>query len=264
MVEDGSVRVIERVCLVLDCFTKQQPRLQVGDIRDRTGLPATTVARILKNLVAQRLLEREGNDYRLGLRVLVWSAPAKAASDLIMAAGPVIDHVRDLTGETTGVYVRQGAVRVGVAATLSERSIIYNGYVGQVMPMHAGAAGKTLMAFSEQALSSALDAGLTRFTDATITDAAALRRELETVRAQGWAYASEEREPGLSSIAAPILDSAGEITATITVGGPTFRLSPAAAAEFGPLIAAAGISISQRLGYVGHLADHPAPTTNGH
>lgn len=48
MVEDGSVRVIERVCLVLDCFTKQQPRLQVGDIRDRTGLPATTVARILK------------------------------------------------------------------------------------------------------------------------------------------------------------------------------------------------------------------------
>lgn len=264
MVEDGSVRVIERVCLVLDCFTKQQPRLQVGDIRDRTGLPATTVARILKNLVAQRLLEREGNDYRLGLRVLVWSAPAKAASDLIMAAGPVIDHVRDLTGETTGVYVRQGAVRVGVAATLSERSIIYNGYVGQVMPMHAGAAGKTLMAFSEQALSSALDAGLTRFTDATITDAAALRRELETVRAQGWAYASEEREPGLSSIAAPILDSAGEITATITVGGPTFRLSPTAAAEFGPLIAAAGISISQRLGYVGHLADHPAPTTNGH
>ncbi len=259
MVDEGSVRVIERVCLVLDCFSKERPRLQVGDLRDLTGLPPTTVGRIVKSLVSQRLLEREGNHYRLGLRVLVWSAPAKAASDLIVAAGPVIDHIRDLTGETTGIYVRQGAVRVAVAAALSDRSIVYNGYVGQVMPLHAGAAGKTFMAFDPDALRSALDAGLTRYTDATTTDAAELRRSLETVRRDGWSYTSEEREAGLSSLAAPILDSTGEITAAIAVGGPTFRLTAAAAAEFGPLVATAGMSISQRLGYVGHLSDAPAP-----
>lgn len=259
MADEGSVRVIERVCLVLDCFSKERPRLQIGDVRELTGLPATTVARIVKNLVAQRLLERDGTHYRLGLRVLVWSAPAKAASDLIVAAGPVIDHIRDLTGETTGIYVRQGAVRVGVAAAMSDRSIIYNGYVGQVMPLHAGAAGKTFMAFDSAALKSALDAGLTRYTDATTTDAAQLRRELETVRRHGWSYSSGEREPGLSSLAAPIFDSAGDITSAITVGGPTFRLTATAAEEFGPLIAAAGTSISQRLGYVGHLSDEATP-----
>lgn len=258
MADEGSVRVIERVCLVLDCFSKERPRLQVGDLRDLTGLPPTTVARIVKSLVSQGLLEREGNSYRLGLRVLVWSAPAKAASDLIVAAGPVIEHIRDLTGETTGVYVRQGAVRVGVAAALSDRSIIYNGYVGQVMPLHAGAAGKTFLAFDPDALRSALDVGLTRYTDATITDAAELRRALETVTRDGWCYTSEEREPGLSSLAAPILDSTGDITAAIAVGGPTFRLTSTAAAEFGPLLASAGMSISQRLGYVGHLASEPA------
>lgn len=257
MADEGSVRVIERVCLVLDCFSKERPRLQIGDVRELTGLPATTVARIAKSLVSQRLLERDGNYYRLGLRVLVWSAPAKAASDLIVAAGPVIDHIRDLTGETTGIYVRQGAVRVGVAVAASDRSIIYNGYVGQVMPLHAGAAGKTFMAFDSEALKSALDAGLTRFTSATTTDAADLRRQLESVRLAGWSYTSEEREPGLSSLAAPIFDSAGDITAAITVGGPTFRLTATAADEFGPLIATAGMSISQRLGYVGHL-DQPA------
>lgn len=258
MAEDGSVMVIERVCVVLDCFTKKQPRLQVGEIRELTGLPATTVSRILQNLVSQRLLERDGNSYRLGLRVLVWSAPARAASDLMVAAGPVIDHVRDLTGETTGIYVRQGAVRVGVAIAMSERSIVFNGYVGQVMPMHAGAAGKAFMAFDPEALAAALTAGLTRYTDATTTDAAELRRALEVVRRDGWSYTSEEREAGLSSIAAPIFDSAGDITATIAVGGPTFRLTTAAAAELGPLIATAGLSISQRLGYVAHLNDQDA------
>ncbi|KAA0082667.1 IclR family transcriptional regulator [Mycolicibacterium sp. P9-64] len=255
MTDEGSVRVIERVCLVLDCFSKQQSRLQVGEIRELTGLPATTVARIVKNLVTQRLLERDGNDYRLGLRVLVWSAPARAGSDLIVAAGPIIDHIRDLTGETTGIFVRQGAVRVGVAVAMSERSIIFNAYVGQVMPMHAGAAGKTFMAFDPEALTAALQAGLTRYTDATTTDAAELRRALEVIRQNNWSYASEEREPGLSSIAAPIFDSAGNITATIAVGGPTFRLTAAAAAEFGPLVATAGLSISERLGYVAHLND---------
>jgi DNA-binding IclR family transcriptional regulator len=255
MTDEGSVRVIERVCLVLDCFSKQRARLQVGEIRELTGLPATTVSRIVKSLVSQRLLERDGNDYRLGLRVLVWSAPARAASDLMVAAGPVIDQIRDLTGETTGIYVRQGAVRVGVSVAMSERSIVFNAYVGQVMPMHAGAAGKTFMALDPEALAAALHAGLTRYTGATTTDAAELRRELEIVRRDAWCYTSEEREPGLSSIAAPIFDSAGDITATIAVGGPTFRLDAAAAAEFGPLIAAAGLSISQRLGYVAHLSD---------
>jgi IclR family transcriptional regulator, acetate operon repressor len=262
MPDEGSVRVIERVCLVLDCFSKERPRLQIGDVRERTGLPATTVARIVKNLVAQRLLERDGSYYRLGLRVLVWSAPAKAASDLIVAAGPVIEHIRDLTGETTGIYVRQGAVRVVVAAAMSDRSIIYNGYVGQVMPLHAGAAGKTFLAFDAEALRSALGAGLTRYTDATTTDAARLRRELETIRREGWSYTSEEREPGLSSLAAPIVDSRGEIAAAIAVGGPTFRLTSAAAAEFGPLVATGGISISQRLGYVGHLGSTPEPVNH--
>lgn len=250
MADEGSVRVIERVCLVLDCFSKEQPRLQVGEIRDLTGLPTTTVSRIVRNLVSQRLLERDDNHYRLGLRVLVWSAPARSASDLMVAAGPVIEHIRDLTGETTGIYVRQGAVRVAVAMAMSERSIVFNGYVGQVMPMHAGAAGKTFMAFDSEALAAALAAGLPRYTDATTTDAADLRRALEVVRRDGWSYTSEEREPGLSSIAAPVFDSAGDITATIAVGGPTFRLTAAVSAEFGPLIATAGLSISQRLGHV--------------
>ena len=79
MAEESSVRVLERACEVLDCFTRRQPRLQIGDIRRITGLPATTVARLVRTLVAQELLQRDGNEYQLGLRVMVWTAPAAAA-----------------------------------------------------------------------------------------------------------------------------------------------------------------------------------------
>lgn len=259
MAEDGSVRVVERACLVLDCFSEQQPRLQIADIRRLTGLPATTVARIAKTLVALDLLEREGDEYRLGLRVLVWQAPATAGSDLIAAAGPLVEQVRDHTGETTGVYVRQGAQRVAVAAASSHRSIIYRGYVGQVMPLHAGSAGRVFMAFDDAAFDAAIRAGLTRYTDRTVTDADVLAEELARVRERGWAYSVEDREPGLSSLAAPVFGASGDVIAALAVGAPSFRLTDEAAEEYGPVVATAALALSQRLGYVTHLVGRTAP-----
>lgn len=253
MAEENSVRVLERACQVLDCFTRQRPRLQIADIREITGLPATTAARIVRTLVAQELLQRDGNDYRLGLRVMVWTAPAAAASDLLAASGPTVEQIRDVTRETTGIYVRRGASRVSVSIVLSDLSVIYNGYVGQVMPLHAGAAGKVFMAYDAAARNAALQAGLTTYTQNTPTDPAAIDAQLTEARSAGWVFSAEEREAGLNSLAAPIFDSDGHIAAAIAIGGPSLRLTPRAASEFGPVILAAGLAISRRLGYAADL-----------
>jgi IclR family transcriptional regulator, acetate operon repressor len=247
--EENSVRVLERACEVLDCFTRLEPRLQIGDIRRITGLPATTVARLVKTLVAQELLQRDGNDYRLGLRVMVWSAPAVAASDLLAAGAPVAEQIRDTTGETTGIYVRHGATRVNVCVALSRLSVIYNGFVGQVMPLHAGAAGKVFMAYDAIAREAANTAGLTAYTEHTPTDPASIEAQMKDARSAGWLFAGEEREAGLSSLAAPIFDSDGRIAAAIAIGAPSFRLGARDAPGLGPTLAAAGLAISRRLGH---------------
>lgn len=260
MAEESSVRVLERACEVLDCFTKLQPRLQIADIRRLTGLPATTVARLVKTLVAQELLQRDGNDYRLGLRVMVWSAPAIAASDLLAAGGPVAEQIRDTTQETTGIYVRHGATRVNVCVVLSTLSVIYNGYVGQVMPLHAGAAGKVFMAYDSTARAAAFQAGLTAYTEHTPTDQARIDAQMNDARTAGWVFAAEERESGLNSLAAPIFDSDGAIAAAIAIGGPSSRLTAAAASTFGPTLAQAGLAISRRLGFTGDR-DGATPST---
>lgn len=249
MADESSVRVLRRACEVLDCFSSDEPRLPIAVIRDRTGLPATTVARLVKTLVSENLLARDGDEYRLGLRVLVWGVPATAGSDLIAAATPVVEYLRDVTKESAGLYVRQGASRVAVVSVQSQHSIVYRGFVGQVLPLHAGAAGKVFMALDDDALSAALSEGLKVLTHATITDEHLLTRQLDDVRARGWAFAMEEREPGLNSLAAPVFNPSGRVIATLAIGGPSFRLTPEKADEFGDLVATAGLALSKRLGF---------------
>jgi DNA-binding IclR family transcriptional regulator len=255
MVAESSVRVLERACEVLDCFTSDQPRLRIGDLRRLTGLPATTVARIVKTLVSQELLERDGEEYRLGLRVLVWSAPATSGSDMIAAAGPVVEHMRDVTHETCGLFIRQGANRVTVASALSTHSVVYRSFVGQVRPLQAGAAGKVFMAFDDAAFDAAVSKGLTRFTPQTTCDRKVLRRELDAVRSRGWAVTAEEIEVGLSSVAAPVFAANGAVVGALACGGPSFRLTDELAHRHGPTIAAIALSLSERLGYTGQPID---------
>jgi IclR family acetate operon transcriptional repressor len=249
MPDDSSVRVLERACQVLDCFSSDSPRLRIADIRRLTGLPPTTVARIVKTLVAEELLERDGDDYRVGLRVLVWTGPATAGSDLFAAAGAVVEQIRDHTHETAALYIRQGTNRVVVVASLSTYSVVYRAEVGQILPLHSGAAGKVFMAYDPAAHDAALRKGLKAFTAKTVTNKTELRKQLSAVRDRGWAFASEENELGLNSLAVPVFGPARTIVAALAIGGPSLRLTPTAATDTAPVLVQAGLSLSKRLGY---------------
>ena len=242
--DGGAGQVSQRLGLILDCFTQGHPRLRASDIHLLTGLPTSTVARTLATLVDENLLQRQDNWYTVGLRVTAWSAAASAGSDLIRVATPLLERLRDDTGESCGLYVRQGAQRVSVLQAESRQSIIYRGAVGQVMPLNAGAAGKVFMAFDPEAFPVALDAGLEAFTPRTITDPALLEEQLAQARRQGWTFSEEEREFGLNSIAAPVSGPTGAIVAAVAVGGPSFRLTAETAREIAEMTCRCADSIS--------------------
>lgn len=250
-----SILVMEKAVRVLDCFSPEHTRLSVSDIRRMTGMPNSTVARLVRTLVASELLQRTGDDYCVGLRVLSWASAASAGSDLLVAADPVAAQLRDVTGETTGLYIRRGTTRVAVIVKLSPRSIIYRSDVGQLMPMRVGAAGKVFMAFDERVLNAVL---VETAEQAPGQSRVALDHQLEFVRANGWLLTEQEREAGLNSMAAPVFDASGTVVAAIAVGGPSFRLDRAAAERFGPLVAESAQALSRRLGH-GGAAAAPAP-----
>jgi hypothetical protein len=100
-----------------------------------------------------------------------------------------------------------------------------------------------------EALDRLLSRPLARFTPRTITNPLLLRRELEQVRAQGYAVAQEEYEVELSAAGAAVRDHRGDVVASITVSGPSFRLPAARLPELGSLVRQTADRISARLGH---------------
>jgi DNA-binding IclR family transcriptional regulator len=264
--KSGSVQVLEKAGTVLDCFSAEKPALRIADLRAATGLPATTCLRIVRTLVEQDLLQREGDLYRIGLRVLVWGAAATAGSVLLAAAGPLIRQLRDSTGETTALFVRQDTQRVVVDIAESRHSIIFRGYVGESMPLGAGASGKVFMAWDRAALDRTRKDGIPSYTPNTITNEDRIEGQLAIGRDLGYMYANQEREVGLSSVAAPVFGPGNRLVAAISIGAPSFRLTDDLARRLGPDIAATARTLSHALGWDGHTPDTsaedspPAPT----
>ncbi|HWD06876.1 MAG TPA: IclR family transcriptional regulator [Amycolatopsis sp.] len=250
----SPVQVLTKAAAVMDCFTIDSPVLNIGEVKRRSGLPPTTTARLLQSLVAENLLEREGDNYRAGLRVLAWSASAAAGSDLISLGAPLLDQLRDETGETASLQVRNGAQRITVATAESQRSIVCRTRVGGLMVMHAGASGKTFMAFDPAAFEAAVRAGLTRFTPSTVTDRALLEKQLVDIRLAGVAVARDEREQGLSSVASPIFGRGGRLVGTMAVSVPSFRLDEQCLPRMVDATRRTAATLSARLGHVPSVA----------
>ena len=247
MQDSGSVLVVRKSARVLDCLAGAGRPLRASEIRDLTGLPMTTVARLVRTLLAEDLLRREGSYYSIGLRVTAWAHAAGAGSDLVTCAEPFTTELRDASGETAGVYIRQGANRVCVLVKDSRQPIAWRGSPGQVRSLHGGAVGMVFMAFDPLARQAVLDAGLTAYTAASVTDPDVLDARLEQVRRQGWAFVAGEREVGLHTVAAPIFDPAGHLVAAIAISGPSFRMGPEQASQLAALVTGAAEKISQAI-----------------
>jgi DNA-binding IclR family transcriptional regulator len=245
--DGGSVLVIQKSARVLDCLAGAGTPLRASEIRERTGLPTTTVARLLRTLLAEELLQRDGPYYSIGLRVTAWANAASAGSDLIACAEPLISQLRDSSGETAGLYISQGPNRVCVLLKESGQPIAYRGRPGQVRPMHGGATGRIFMAFDPSARRAVLDAGLGAHTSKTITDPEALEAQLEQVRQQGWAFVAGERDVGLNTVAAPVVDPAGHVVAAVAVSGPSFRMSRPQAGRLAELVTGCAQEISRAI-----------------
>jgi len=123
---------------------------------------------------------------------------------------------------------------------------------GSIVPLHASAMGKVLLAFDPGAGRSAANTELTAFTHRTIIDRVILHRELAGVRDTGWAGSVGEVEPGVAGIAAPIRDGGGYVVAAVGIEGSIDRvcddrLRPRAALV--THVVRAGRAISRELGH---------------
>lgn len=253
--ERQTVRAVERALDVLLCFVGAQGGLGVTQIADRLGLYKSTVHRLLAALEAKGFVrqDEETEKYHLGLRVLELAAAFLATDNLADVAYPEMARLRDEVGETVSLYVRDGTDRVRVQRAEGRHALRRVVALGQRLPLYLGASGKVLLAFCppeerDRILQKVLPPGF---------DEAALRAQLEQVRRQGWASSSEEREEGVASVAAPILDRSGYAVAALAISGPAHRFDPETVIQFADKVRAAARTIALQVApFAGRASSH--------
>jgi DNA-binding IclR family transcriptional regulator len=201
------------------------------------------------NLVREGFLDRDADRYRIGLALVRWAAPGTLGLDLVQATGPVLRRLRDETGETACLYVRDGAFRTVVALVETRNVVVRIFTVGMVMALHAGSAGKVFMAFDPAARAEAVRHGLAPETPNTLVDIDELDRRLADIRSAGFAASFEERDLGAASLSAPVFGLTGELVAVVGIVAPTQRLMPELVPSLAPAVLAAAADSSRRLGH---------------
>ena len=203
MEHSSGVGVLDKAVLVLDAVAGGAHSLAA--LTASTGLSRATAHRLAVALEVHGFLAREGDGrWRPGPRVAAYSS-----GDLLDRAGPVLERLRDVTGESAQLYRRQGEGRVCVAAADLGSGLRDTVPVGALLPLTAGSAAQVLLAF----------AGAEPPSGAAFTE-----RALVEVRRRGWAHSVGERESGVASVSAPVLGVDGSVLAAVSVSGPIERL----------------------------------------
>lgn len=240
--------VLGKITQILDAFSADRSSLTLGQLRAATGLPASTVQRLVANMVWAGLLERHDDQLRIGLRMAYWAAPAIRAIDAITVISPLLDDLRDLTGESVTLFRVEQGRRVCVALSPTRHELRQEAYVGRLMPLHAGSAGRVLLAWDTELEDPVLARDMQRLTGMTITERDDLDAALAATRAQGYAVTSGERIDGAAGLSAPIFDDTGRVLFSLTISGPAIRITDEAIASWTVPLVEAARDATQRVG----------------
>jgi DNA-binding IclR family transcriptional regulator len=248
----SKVRSVSRAVQILDAVS-EGPSLTVTELSRALKLPKSSVFELVSTLAAEGLVKKEDSSsrYRLGLRLIELARAAGHDLEVRQVARPLIENLRDEFNETVQLTVLDGEEILYVDGCESSRQLRTFFQAGDRAPLHCTALGKAILAVlpageMERYLQCRV---LKAFTPRTLTDPAALRRDLERTAARGYSIDDMEHEEGVRCVGVPIRDREGRAFASISVSGPAHRLSPARDAEIAHRVMAVAEEISRRLGY---------------
>jgi len=212
---DKSVRVLRAL--------EREGAATLAQLQVATGLPRATAHRLAAALEQHGLVRRDGEGrYRLGLGLLALGRAAADGFPLAELAHPALRALRDDTGESVQLFVREGDARRCVVSLQSAHGLRWIVAEGALLPLAVGSAGKVLSGATGEA---------------------------------GWVQSVEERERGVASVSAPVVDGIeGEVRAAVSVSGPVERLGRQPGRSVGDRVVAAATTISTAIARAGY---HP-------
>jgi DNA-binding IclR family transcriptional regulator len=219
----SGVGVVDKTVAVLQALARGGPA-GLAAVQAQTDLPRATAHRLLVALEHHGLVRRDDDGrFCLGLALISLGRAAGAAFPLAELGRPALGELRDRTGESVQLFVREGDGRRCVVSLQSPHGLRWIVPEGAVLPLRVGSAGRILSGESG---------------------------------ADGWVQSVEEREPGVASVSAPVLDRDGDVVAAVSISGPLGRLTDEPGRRFGADVAATAARVSDALAAIGSV-----PTT---
>ncbi|WP_050527797.1 HTH-type transcriptional regulator BhcR [Pseudorhodobacter aquimaris] len=245
------IQSLDRAIDVLETLAKGGA-MTLSQIAENMGQSPATIYRVLSTFRLRGVAEVNpaSQEWSIGAEAFRIGSAFLRRSNLITRAMPVMQLLRDQTGETSNLGIEREDNVVFVAQVETHESIRAFFPPGTQAPMHASGIGKALLAmYSEKQLSRYLvDNPLPPFTQNTICTAESLIQELSLIRKQGFSFDDEEKAIGMRCIAAPITNFYGEAVGGISISGPSHRLTPEKTVAIGRLVQKAGAQVSASLG----------------
>jgi DNA-binding IclR family transcriptional regulator len=248
----AGAQAVLRAISLLKAFPPDRPERDVAELASVAGLSRSTTHRLLAALESEGLVARvEGsNRYRLGPETVVLGARALRGVRLRETVRQELQQLAEETGETATLEVLTQGKMLILDEVLGAHLVGASPSLGTSWALHATSTGKALLAELPRPRILALIAQpLARFTDRTIVSLSVLEDELSRIRQDGFATVSGELEEGYAAAGAVIHVPMTDPYATLSVGGPSARLSETELRELGGLLKARAQEVSRRLGH---------------
>lgn len=202
---EGKVIAVTRSLMIMEAFRIGERHLTLAELSRRTGLHNTTVLRLARTLaLAGYMVQREEGQWRLGPAAGWLGARYQAGFDINNVVEPTLRELSQTTQESASFYVREGDERACIARVEGPQSVRHHVRIGMRLPLHLGAPGRVILAFSGES------GGV-----------------YEDIRRRGYHVSMGERELQVSSVAAPVFGLNWRLLGSMCISGPTSRLTQA-------------------------------------
>ncbi|MGW1135912.1 IclR family transcriptional regulator [Streptomyces zhihengii] len=238
--------VIARALKILAAFNAQHPQLSLSELARRSGLPVSTVHRMLGELLAWGALERDAKGlYRIGLRLWEVGSLAPRGHGLRDRALPYLEDLSQITRENVQLAVREGTDLVFIERIAGTGAVPTLTRVGGRLAITTSGAGLVLLAHAPVGVQEeVLARPVLRRTPFTVTDPHRLRAMLADSRARGYTISDRQLSLDTVSVAAPVESPAGDVVAAVSL---VVRHGTVDASALADLVRTSGRAISRAL-----------------
>lgn len=219
-----GVSVATRLLALLAAFDAEHRALTLTELARRADVPLTTAYRLVNELVEWgALARRPTGEYVVGRRVWNLGLLAPMQADLREIASPFLHDIYGATLATVHLAVRDGTAALYLDRLAGHASVPVVSRVGARLPLHATGVGKVLLAHAPPDVVRAVLDDLTPHTPRTVTQAGRMARQLEEVRATGFAQTVDEMTVGACSVAVPVRGVDDAVVAALGIVVPALR-----------------------------------------